>query len=65
MANKKKVTYSVFATITVDESVDPNEISNTLQRAANNQGWHLACSVEEEPDGNLADILEEPDYNDY
>lgn len=64
MANKKKVTYSIFATVTVDEDTDTNEVSNVLQRAANNNNWQFACSVLEEPDGDLTNVLEEIDYED-
>lgn len=62
---KRKITYSVFATITVDEDVDPNKINRELQRSANNQGWQFAASVQEEPDGDLADVLEDITSDDY
>lgn len=62
---KKKVTYSVFATVTVDEDVDPSKINRELQRAANNYGWQFAASVQEEPDGDLADVLEDITSDDY
>ena len=60
---KKKVTYSVFASVTVDVDTDTDEVHKILQRAANAEGWHFAASVSEEPDGDLRNILEETEMD--
>lgn len=63
---KKKVTYTVFATVTVDEDTDTNEVSNVLQRAANGQGWHFSASVSEEDEFSSMAVDElYPELDDY
>lgn len=64
MANKRKVTYDLFARIIVPEDVDPHTITSIIHRACAGRGWDFAANIEEEMgDGpmTLEDILIEED----
>lgn len=62
---KKKVTYDLFARITVDENVDPDKIVRVLHNACIGQAWGFSANIQEEMEDEqltVEDLIGEDDY---